>query len=66
MLQNMDSKKIIQRLEREGWYKAHQVGSHIKFRHADKPGFVTVPHPKKDMPAGTLKSIFVQAGWDWK
>ncbi|MDJ0572344.1 MAG: type II toxin-antitoxin system HicA family toxin [Pleurocapsa sp. MO_192.B19] len=25
---------------------------------------MTVPHPKKDLPLGTLKSIFKQAGWD--
>jgi len=62
----MDSTKIIRRLEREGWYKVHQVGSHIKFKHADKPGFVTVPHPKKDLPVGTVKSIYAQAGWRWR
>ncbi len=61
----MNSTKIIKRLEREGWLKAHQTGSHVKFKHGDRPGFVTVPHPKKDLPIGTLKSIFAQAGWAW-
>ncbi len=28
-----------------------------QFRHAEKPGLVTVPHPKKELPIGTLKSI---------
>lgn len=27
-----------------------------------KPGIVTVPHPKKDITIGTLKSIERQAG----
>jgi predicted RNA binding protein YcfA (HicA-like mRNA interferase family) len=45
---------------------AHQVGSHIKFKHPDKPGAVTVPHPKKDLPIGTLRSIYRQAGWQWR
>ena len=27
-----------------------------------KPGIVTVPHPRKDLPAGTLKSIARQSG----
>jgi predicted RNA binding protein YcfA (HicA-like mRNA interferase family) len=31
--------------------------------HPDRPGLVTVPHPKKQLPTGTLKSIFRQAGW---
>ncbi|MES2705891.1 MAG: type II toxin-antitoxin system HicA family toxin [Verrucomicrobiota bacterium] len=24
-----------------------------------------MPHPKKDFPKGTLRSIFTQAGWPW-
>ncbi|WP_425452751.1 type II toxin-antitoxin system HicA family toxin [Ammoniphilus oxalaticus] len=27
-----------------------------------KPGFVTTPHPKKDLPIRTQKSILKQAG----
>jgi len=30
---------------------------------AQKSGRVTVPHPKKDIPKGTIISIFKQAGW---
>jgi predicted RNA binding protein YcfA (HicA-like mRNA interferase family) len=37
-------------------------GSHRQFKHPTKPGRVTVPHPVKDMPVGTLKSIERQAG----
>ncbi|MDW8213738.1 MAG: type II toxin-antitoxin system HicA family toxin [Roseiflexaceae bacterium] len=33
--------------------------------HPNKPGRVTVPHPKKDLPVGTLRSIYRQAGWSW-
>jgi predicted RNA binding protein YcfA (HicA-like mRNA interferase family) len=62
----MNSKQVIKRLEADGWYKAHQVGSHIKFKHNTKPGGVTVPHPKKDLPIGTIHSIYKQAGWNWK
>lgn len=32
----------------------------------DSDGKVTVPHPSADLPIGTLKSIFRQAGWDWR
>jgi hypothetical protein len=28
----------------------------------NKPGRVTVPHPKRDMPIGTLRSIEDQSG----
>ena len=30
------------------------------------PGFSRHPHPNADLPIGTLKSIFRQAGWDWR
>jgi predicted RNA binding protein YcfA (HicA-like mRNA interferase family) len=32
------------------------------FKHPKKEGRVTVPHPKRDIPIGTLKSIEKQAG----
>ncbi len=38
------------------------VGDHFQFRHPSKPGKVTVPHPKKDIPIGTLTSIERQSG----
>lgn len=39
-----------------------QSGSHKQFRHPDRPGRVTVPHPKADLKIGTLKSIERQSG----
>jgi predicted RNA binding protein YcfA (HicA-like mRNA interferase family) len=39
-----------------------QKGSHVQFKHPTKPGKATVPHPKKDLPPGTLKSIGRQTG----
>ncbi|WP_084288516.1 type II toxin-antitoxin system HicA family toxin [Desulfovermiculus halophilus] len=58
----MNSRLVVKALEQDGWYKVAQSGSHIQFRHPSKKGRVTVPHPKKDIPAGTLKSIERQAG----
>ena len=45
-----------------GWYFVRQVGSHRQFRHAQKPGIVTIPNHKGDLPIGTAKSILRQAG----
>jgi predicted RNA binding protein YcfA (HicA-like mRNA interferase family) len=56
-----DSRKIVQRLEREGWIFVSAKGSHHKFRKDDKT--VIVPHPKKDLPVGTARSIAKLAGW---
>jgi predicted RNA binding protein YcfA (HicA-like mRNA interferase family) len=58
----MNSREAIRRLVNDGWYEVAQVGSHLQFKHAAKPGRVTVPHPKRDLPIGTLKSIEKQAG----
>lgn len=58
----MDSGTVISRIEAEGWYRVAQKGSHVQFKHPTKPGKTTVPHPKKDLPIGTLKSIERQTG----
>jgi predicted RNA binding protein YcfA (HicA-like mRNA interferase family) len=38
------------------------TGDHHHFRHPDKPGVVTVPHPRRDIAIGTLRSIERQSG----
>ena len=58
----MNSKDIINALEQDGWAEVRQKGSHKQFRHPEKEGLVTVPHPKKDLPIGTLSSIERQSG----
>jgi predicted RNA binding protein YcfA (HicA-like mRNA interferase family) len=56
-----DSRKIIQRLKHDGFELVAVKGSHHKFRKGDRT--VIVPHPKKDLPIGTARSIARQAGW---
>jgi predicted RNA binding protein YcfA (HicA-like mRNA interferase family) len=58
----LDSRDVIRELKRDGWFQVKQVGSHKQFKHPTKKGRVTVPHPKRDIPIGTLKSIEKQAG----
>ena len=57
-----DSRKLISLLLKDGWTEAGITGSHHHFKHPAKPGKVTVPHPKKDLPTGTVRSILKQAG----
>lgn len=57
----MNSKEIIKKLTEDGWYQVKITGSHHHFKHPKKMGKVTVPHPKKDLPLGTLISIEKQA-----
>lgn len=59
----MDSKAVIKRLKDDGWYELTSTGtSHRQFKHPEKPGRVTVKHPDRDIPIGTLKSIEKQSG----
>lgn len=58
----MKSGDLIKQLERARWVQVAVRGSHHQFKHPDKPGRVTVPHPKKDLPIGTVNAILKQAG----
>jgi predicted RNA binding protein YcfA (HicA-like mRNA interferase family) len=59
---HVNSADIIKALQADGWNQVAQKGSHVQFKHPTKPGRVTVPHPRKDMPIGTLRSIEKQSG----
>ncbi|WP_091948872.1 type II toxin-antitoxin system HicA family toxin [Phyllobacterium sp. YR620] len=56
-----DSKKIIKRLKDEGFELVSVRGSHHKFRKGEIT--LIIPHPKKDLPLGTARSIAKDAGW---
>ena len=45
----MRSREVISRLEAAGWREVRQTGSHKQFRHPERPGTVTVPHPRADL-----------------
>jgi predicted RNA binding protein YcfA (HicA-like mRNA interferase family) len=49
-------------LQDDGWRIIRTKGSHHHMKHPTKSGLVTVPHPKKDLPVGTVSSILKQAG----
>ena len=59
------SREVIKTLEASGWKLVAVRGSHHQFTHSSKPGRVTVPHPKKDLTTGTVRSIYRQEGLDW-
>jgi len=55
--------ELIRLLEDDGWRLARTRGSHRQYRHATKPGTVTVAgKPSLDIPPGTLNAILKQAG----
>jgi len=57
----MTSKELIKELEVGCWFLHRIRGSHHIFKHPIKCGTVPVPHPKKELPIGTIKSIRKQA-----
>lgn len=67
MRKTMSSREVIKVLEADGWYHVGTEGDHHHYKHPTKPGKVTVTHPVKDIPIGTLrKGIFKPAGIDWR
>ena len=59
----MKVSEILRMLNDDGWYLAETRGSHRQFKHATKPGRVTVPgKPSDDLAPGTLNSILKQSG----
>lgn len=63
---SVTSKDLVKRLVQDGWLWVGGKGDHEKFKQPTRPDHVVVPHPRKDMPLGTLRNIYRQAGWPWK
>jgi len=59
----MKVRDVIKMIENDGWAFSRTRGDHRQYRHASKPGKVTIPgHPGDEVPPGTLNSILKQAG----
>ncbi len=60
-MKSYSSREILKILKDNGWYVVNITGSHHQLKHPTKLGKVTIPHPKKDIPLKTVKSILKQA-----
>lgn len=58
----MRSAEVIGMLEADGWKLRSVHGSHHVFCHPERPGHISVPHPKKDLGAGLVHKLLKQAG----
>ena len=58
----MQSGLLIKELQDAGGVLDRVTGSHPIFTHRYNPYTILVPHPKKDVPLGTVKSIRKRAG----
>lgn len=61
-MKSYSSRELVKILLSDGWYEVACIGDHHQYKHPFKKGKVTIPHPKKDLPKKTVKSIFKQAG----
>jgi predicted RNA binding protein YcfA (HicA-like mRNA interferase family) len=61
MPKRLGSGEVIRVLRAHGFVFVSQKGSHTKYRNATGRGAI-VPHPKKELPIGTRRSIIRQAG----
>jgi predicted RNA binding protein YcfA (HicA-like mRNA interferase family) len=54
---------VLKVLHKNGWVVVRTKGSHRQLQHPERAGTVTVAgKPSLDVPPGTLKSIWQQAG----
>ena len=56
----MTSAELIKKMLKAGWVLRGVKGSHHVYIHPDRPGHVTVPHPKKDLGTGLLHKLLKQ------
>ena len=54
------SRAVIARLKGDGWVLDRVNGSHHHYKKAGVPFIVTVPHPKKDLALGLVKSAMLK------
>ena len=55
-----NSRKLLKVLKDAGFEEVSKNGSHLKLRKDGKT--VILPHPKKDLPEGTVRNIYMAAG----
>ena len=61
MPKRLGSSEIIRVPQQHGFFFATQKGSHAKYKNA-AGRIAIVPHPKKELPIGTTRSIIRQSG----
>jgi predicted RNA binding protein YcfA (HicA-like mRNA interferase family) len=52
----MKSRDVIRAIEKAGWVHVATKGDHWQFKHPTFSGRVTVPHPNRELPIGTVRS----------
>ena len=61
-LPNLNARKILRILKRNGFVIDHTTGSHYALYHPQSGRYATVPYHTSNLPKGTVASILKQAG----
>lgn len=62
----MTPREAMRRLNADGWVVVRKgPGDHVQLKRPGQAGRVTLDTGAREIPTGTLRSIFRQAGWDW-
>lgn len=61
-MKSYSSREVLEILKKDGWYEVEYDGDPHQLKHPVKKGKVTITHPRKDIPEGTLKNISKQSG----
>ncbi len=60
------TREVAAQLAADGWIEARRgPGDHVQYKHPIKKGRVTLDRGAKEIPTGTLRSIYRQADWKW-
>lgn len=60
------TRDVVRKLREDGWTIARKgPGDHVQWKHPTKPSLVTIDAGVREMPTGTLRSIYRAADWEW-
>jgi predicted RNA binding protein YcfA (HicA-like mRNA interferase family) len=60
------TRDVTARLRKDGWVIGRKgPGDHVQYKHPMRAGRVTIDMGAREIPTGTLRSIYRQAGWEW-
>jgi predicted RNA binding protein YcfA (HicA-like mRNA interferase family) len=63
---SIKTRDVTAKLRGDGWTIVRKgPGDHVQYKHATRPGRVTIDMGAREIPTGTLRSIYRQAGWEW-
>lgn len=61
--ESRDTRKVIARLEHDGWVKRKDKGDHVNYRKPGKSLMITIDTGKKEIDRNIYRKIKDYAGW---